>query len=385
MPDHASILIERARALVPLLEEHAAEAERLRKPHDAVMAAIEEAEIFKLMVPRERGGFELDLDTFLEVGLTLSEGDASMAWVTTFLIEHCWLFCHFPPSTQDEIFGDKGYALAPGVIAPTGVAKRVEGGFRLDGRWQWGTGITHSTWVMVGARVESDNGELDIRFLTMPIEDVTVDDTWYVDGMRATGSNDIVIDDLFVPEARSANLMEIASGNGPASKFYSGPLYKTPMIPILALAAAMPAVGQARAAINRFREAMSGRIMYGTMDKQADRPAAQIRLARAELEVLGAELLLRDAVREVMELRENATPQDRARWVAMYALAVDQSKRVLQSIAEVSGAKAHFETHPLQRAVRDMNTLACHVVFDLDSRLELMGRAMLGHELKGLL
>ena len=86
-----------------------------------------------------------------------------------------------------------------------------------------------------------------------------------------------------------------------------------------------------------------------------------------------------------MELRENATPQDRARWVAMYALAVDQSKRVLQSIAEVSGAKAHFETHPLQRAVRDVNTLACHVVFDLDSRLELMGRAMLGHELKGLL
>ncbi len=104
VPANAAQLIERARALVPLLEEHAAEAERLRRPHDAVMKALEEAELFKLMVPIEHGGFELDLDTFLDVGLVLGEGDGSMSWVTTFYIEHCWMFAHFPEAFQREIF-----------------------------------------------------------------------------------------------------------------------------------------------------------------------------------------------------------------------------------------------------------------------------------------
>ena len=385
MSDIASLLIERAQALVPLLAEHAAEAERQRKPHDDVIAALEEAEIFKLMVPAERGGFGLDLDTFLEVGLTLAEGDASMAWVTTFYIEHCWMFCHFPEATQKQIFAERSYALAPGVIAPNGTAEPVDGGFRLNGRWQWGTGAMHAHWIIVGARVLREDDALDFRFLVMPPEDVTIDDTWYVDGMQGTGSNDIVIKDLFVPETHSTSMMDMLSGKGHGAKLYSGPLYSTPMIPILALAASMPAVGQARAAVKRFRDTMQERILYGSADKQADKPAAQIRLARADIEARQAELLLRDVVREVMQLRTDATVDDRARWVASFAYAVDQSKRVLQSIAEASGAHAHFQSHPLQRAVRDVNTMACHVVFDLDQNLERLGKAMLGQEPNGLL
>lgn len=385
MPDKASQLIERAHALTPLLAEHAAEAERLRKPHDAVMAALEEAEIFKLMVPRDRGGLELDLDTFLEVGLALAEGDASMAWVTTFYIEHCWMFCHFPEAFQKEVFADRSYVLAPAAIAVAGTARPVDGGFRLSGRWQWGTGAMHAQWVIVGARVEDPNNELDFRFFAMRPSEVTIDDTWYVDGMLATGSNDIVIEDLVVPEERTASIIAMSSGQGLGAKLYESPLYNTPMIPILGLAAAMPAVGQAKAAVQRFREFMTERILYGTETKQADKPAAQMRLARAEIEARQAELLLREVVAEIMELRNRATPIDRTRWLGCYAYAVDQSKRVLQSISEASGAHAHFLSHPLQRAVRDANTMACHVIFDLDSRLENMGRTMLGLEPEGIL
>ena len=85
-------LIDRARSLAPLFAEHAAESESLRRPADEAIAAVEEAEIFKLMVPRRYGGLELDMDTFVEVVLALSEGDASLAWVTAFLIEHNWMF-----------------------------------------------------------------------------------------------------------------------------------------------------------------------------------------------------------------------------------------------------------------------------------------------------
>jgi alkylation response protein AidB-like acyl-CoA dehydrogenase len=385
MPDMASVLIERARALAPLLAEHAAEAEQLRRPHDAVIAALEEAEIFKLMVPRCYGGFELDLDTFLEVGLVLGEGDASMAWVTTFYIEHCWMFCQFAEAFQKEVFAERGYVLAPAAIAVTGVAQPVEDGYRLSGRWQWGSGVMHADRVIVGARVDRPDGKLDQRFFAMNRSDIHIDDTWLVDGMAGTGSNDIVIDELVVPEEHTASIAALGAGRGLGAALHEGPLYRTPMLSILGLAASMPSVGQARAAVNRFRDQMHNRTLYVSRSKQADKSAAQIRLARADLEARQAELLLRQVVGEVMELRDRATLDDRARWLASYAMAVDQSKNVLRSIAEASGAHAHFLSHPLQRAVRDVNTMACHVVFDLDARLETLGKTMLGKEPDGFL
>jgi len=379
----AAELIDRAHALAPVLEQYAAESERLRRPHDAVIAALEEAEIFKLMVPRARGGLEFDLDTFLEVGLALAEGDASMSWVATFYIEHCWMLSHFPESFQKEVFRDRAYALAPAAIAVNGVATPVEGGYRLNGRWQWGTGAMHGQWVIVGARVENSNDALDYRFFAMRAEEVKIDDTWHVDGMLATGSNDIVIENVIVPDAQTASVMKLGAGQGLGSELYAAPLYRTPMIPILGLAASMPAVGQAKTAVERFRNAMTDRILYGSGHKQSEKPAAQIRLARAEIEVRQAEGLLRQSVDEIMTLRDCATTGDLTRWLANYALAVDQSKRVLQSILEASGAHAHFLSHPLQRAVRDINTLACHTVFDLDARLENYGKTLLGIEIEG--
>lgn len=115
-------LVARARALSALLAEHAAEAERLRKPVDAVIRALEEAEIFKLMVPRCYGGLELDLDTFFEVGVALGEGDTSMAWVANFYVEHNWILSQFPAAVQPELFAQRSYVLAPAMLAPSGVA-----------------------------------------------------------------------------------------------------------------------------------------------------------------------------------------------------------------------------------------------------------------------
>jgi alkylation response protein AidB-like acyl-CoA dehydrogenase len=295
------------------------------------------------------------------------------------------MFCHFSQAFQKEVFADRSYVLAPAAIAVTGLAQPVDGGFRLNGRWQWGTGAMHAQWVIVGARVEDPDKELDFRFFAMRPSEVVIDDTWYVDGMAGTGSNDIVIENLVVPEEQTASVMEISSGHGLGAKLYDGPLYRTPMLPILGLAAAMPALGQAKMAVRRFQESILERVLYAVGTKQADKPAAQMRLARAEIEIRQDELLLRQVVDEVMELRELAKPSDRARWLGAYAFVVDQSKRVLQSIAEASGAHAHFQSHPLQRAVRDINTLSCHVVFDLDARLEIMGKTMLGGEPEGLL
>lgn len=376
-------LVEKARGLAPLLAEHAAEAERKRQPADEVIAALEAAGIFELMVPRCHGGRELDLDTYVEVGLALAEGDASMSWVATFYIEHNWMLCQFPEAFQRELFADRTHVLAPGSVSMGGEAEPERGAFRLNGRWGWATGVVHSDWVLVGARVKRPDSGLDLRLFALPKSDVEVPDTWHVDGMCGTGSHDVVIREKLVPEERSVSFLEMLEGTAPGSKLHEGPLYHTPMIPILALAASMPAVGQARAAVRGFRERMQERVLYATDALQAEKPASQMRLARAEIEVREAEEQVRRVAADVMARRDRTTPEDRGRWVASLAYAVDCSKRVIASVAEASGASAHFLDHPLQRAKRDVDTLSCHTIFDLDSRLESYGRTLLGLDPQG--
>lgn len=377
-PTTSPELVARARALTTLLASQAAEAERLRKPVDAVIQALEEAEIFKLMVPRCYGGLELDLDTFFDVGVALGEGDTSMAWVANFYIEHNWILCQFPAAFQQELFATRSYVLAPAMVAPAGRATRERDGYRLKGRWQWASGIMHGDWVIPAALELTPDGKPDPRWFALPVSQVTVEDTWYVDGMSGTGSNDVVIEDVFIPTERSVSLLEMGSGHAPGSQLHDGPLYRTPMLPILTLAAAMPALGQAKTVTRLFRERLTERMLIGTAIKQADKPAAQMRLARAEVEVCEAELLMRHAVEDVCTRRNTATMADRARWAAQLAVAVQQCRQVIQTVCEASGAHAHFQSSPLQRAWRDVNTLSCHVVFDLDARLEAFGRMLLG-------
>lgn len=384
-PATSSELAARARALTPLLASHAAEAERIRQPVDAVIRALEEAEIFKLMVPRCYGGLELDLDTFFDVGVALGEGDASMAWVADFYIEHNWILCQFPASFQQELFAQRSYVLAPAMLAPSGVAFREGEGYRLRGRWQWATGIMHGDWVIPGALEQTPEGKPDPRWFALPASQVQVVDTWYVDGMVGTGSNDVVIDDVYIPAERSVSMLEMGSGHAPGSRLHDGPLYRTPMLPILSLAAAMPALGQARMAVRSFRQRLTERVLLGTRIKQADKPAAQMRLARVEVEVREAELLMRHTVEDVCERRNTAGIEDRARWAAQLAVAVDRCKRVIQTVCEASGAHVHFLDHPVQRALRDVNTISCHTVFDLDNRLEAFGRLLLGLDPGGAL
>lgn len=371
-------LIARARALTSLLAIHAAEAERIRQPVDAVIHALEEAEIFKLMVPRCYGGLELDLDTFFEVGVALGEGDTSMAWVANFYVEHNWILCQFPAAFQQELFATRSYILAPAMVAPGGRVTRERDGYRLSGRWQWASGIMHADWVIPSALEVTAEGRPDSRWFALPISQVQVEDTWYVDGLCGTGSNDVVIEDVFVPAERSVSITDLAHGSGPGAQLHAGPLYRTPMLPILTCAATTPALGQAKTAVRLFRENLANRVLLASGLKQAEKPAAQIRLARAEVEVREAELLIRDTVRDVCARRNTATIVDRARWATQFAIAVERCRGVIQTVCGASGAHAHFQSHPLQRAWRDINTLSCHMVFDLDGRLEVFGRVLLG-------
>jgi alkylation response protein AidB-like acyl-CoA dehydrogenase len=369
-------------ALGPLLEANAAEAERLRRPVDVVMKAIEDTGAYRWFVPRRFGGYEFSLEGFVKVGMALGEGCLSTAWVTTFCMEHNWLLGLFGREAQEDIFGRQPYIIAPGALAPKGKAVPVEGGYRLSGRWEWGTGVMHADWVMVGGMGPGEHSPApDLFMYLLPIEQAKVIDTWHIAGMVGTGSNDIEVDDVFVPAHRRASVGAMRAGRSPGAEYLDTPTYRMPMLPVLGLTAAAPAVGCARKAVALFRQRLAEREIYGTASKQAERPVAQVRLARLVTQMGRIERDLLDLAREVTEWGHRPDDCDdlvRAELKLRIGEAVRQARDVVRDVVEASGAHAHFLANPLQRFHRDLHTLSCHTVFDVELGAENYGRLLLG-------
>ena len=373
-------LIDKLKSLAPMLEEHATEAEQLRKPIDSVMNAIEDTQAYRYFVPKKYGGFEFSLEGFMDIGVALGAADISTAWVVTFCMEHNWLLGLYNNEAQDLIFGQQPYIIAPGALAPKGKATPVEGGFKVTGHWEWGTGVMHADWVLVGALTDHD-GPPELCMYALPMSDARIVDTWYMSGMVATGSNDIVIEDAFVPACLRQNLAEMRAGDSPGAQYHRTTNFRMPMLPVLGLTAAAPAVGCAMRTVERFKERLQERTVYGTQDKQGARALAQSRLAHLTVRAKQVERTLKQIARDVTTWGESgeACPDiERAELRVRIGHVVRESRNIVREVVEESGAHAHNLKNPLGRALRDLETLSCHTVFDLDIATESFGRVLLG-------
>jgi 3-hydroxy-9,10-secoandrosta-1,3,5(10)-triene-9,17-dione monooxygenase len=379
----AEQLIQKAKDLKPLLLEQGRNADALRQLPQETMSALLDARFFSIAAPQRYHGLELDLDVLLAVARELGRGCASTAWVMSLLGTHNWMAGQFPQLAQEEMFGDRGYLLAPAVFAPSGSATPVDGGYQISGRWRFASGSMHSSWFMVSALVEDDKDNLvGMRVAALPRKDVVIEDTWHTSGMRGTGSNDIVINKAFVPEYRSIPFEELLEGRAPGTQLSDNPIYRIPLVPYLSYTAAAPALGIGLGALDTFRDYLRERIsMVG--EKQLDKPAAQIRLAEADVELKAAGALLDSGVKRLLDCARSGASfsvDERAAYRAEACYIATMVKRAVDSLCEASGARAQFEDHPLQRFQRDINTLRGHVVFDLDSTMEMHGRVLLGLE-----
>jgi alkylation response protein AidB-like acyl-CoA dehydrogenase len=381
-------LVARVRDLLPLIGEAAAQAEQLRKPVDAVMDALAATGVFRAYVPRRFGGFEIDIDTFIDIGTAVGSACASTGWVTTFCMEHNWLLGHFAPQAQEEIFATRPYVLAPGSISPNGRAKAVPGGHELTGRWSWGTGVMHADWVILNGIIPLGGDRFEARLFAIPRGAVTVEDTWFAAGLCGTGSNDILADRVFVPSHMSQDLAPMRNGQSPGARWHGSATFRYPMVPFLALTAAAPLVGASRAAVDLFEQRLGERVLYGSNQQQGASPPAQIRLAHARIRAADIEATLRRIGRDIVGWGENDEPcpaLERARLRLAIAHVVAAARDVVRNIAEASGASAQLTRHPLQRIHRDLHTGSTHTIFDLDVAGEIYGRLLLGGEAKGLI
>ena len=380
-------------AMAERLADRADEAEELRRLPDATIDDAVDAGLFAMVVPTSLGGQGLGLDTLANSTRILAHGCPASAWTLSFLVMHSWLLTRFSPVARAEFFpDDRPWALTPAPLAPTGTLRVVDGGYRLSGRWEWATGINHADWVMVHAILDasSDDGtvsrELATYFAVVPRSEVEVDDVWFTSGMRATGSNTVRIDDVFVPEHRTLPATTWMAAGAPID---GDGMAGLAVLPVLALVAAAPALGAAETAVDLFRERMTERVLAYTLgDHQRDQPAAQVRLATAMSELASARARWDAALAELMSAAADPsgprelTIDERAAVRLSAAATVRSSRDVITTVCDGSGASIYRSSSPLQRLQRDVEVLKGHVIFDWDRTAELVGRITLGLPLR---
>jgi alkylation response protein AidB-like acyl-CoA dehydrogenase len=369
-------LLERVQALAPLIAGRAAEAEAQRRPVDEVIDALKATGVFRAFVPARYGGYEIDLPTFLDIGLSVAKADPSMGWITTFYMEHNWLLTMFPLELQDEVFGAAPYVLAPGSINPSGRAVPLDdGGHVLSGHWQFGTGICHADWALLSGRIEGDGSGTSRQFL-VPVDEVEVKDTWHVDGMAATGSRDIVATDVHVPAHRISQAIPPQLFAKPGDPY----LERIPIPPFLSLTAALPALGAAQRSLELFEALTFERIPFGTKRAQSTRVPTQVRLANLRVEVDHAEALMRDVTNRMQAHTDGRLDLDLLAQQELrlgIAHIVRRCRDAVREMVENSGAKVHYLDHELQRLHRDVHMICAHTVFDVDLVAEGVGRQLI--------
>ena len=364
---------------VACLAQRAAEAEDLRRLPDATIADFRASGMARLLLPARYGGEQAPFPAILDPVRRMAHGCASSAWTLGFYILHNWMLALFGEQAQDEVFAD-GPVLCPAPLAPTGRGVPVDGGVRLSGRWSWATGIMAADWVMVGALCGPDDGMYPALAL-LPADDVVVEDVWHTDGMRGTGSHDVVVADTKVPEHRLVKLTDIYGGTAPGAGLHDGTAYRWPMVPALSLLAAMPALGAAERVADLFATRLGERVLAYSRLAQKQQPAAQIRLGDARVRLRALHGLLDDTVAMIEGMVTDGTRIPRSvRAQARVAAAhiVHESRAVVADLLESSGASAHFLHNPLQRAKRDIDVICGHVVFDYDVSRELAGALEIG-------
>ena len=249
---------------------------------------------------------------------------------------------NFPETVQQEVFDGQNHVLAPAALnIGAGMAEPDGEGYRLNGRWQWGTGIVHGTWVMAGGLAKGQNGP-EPRFFLLPKADVQPIDTWHVTGMCATGSWDFVIDNVYVPAERTLPFAEILNATSGIAERLDGPLYRTPLMPVLGFAAGLPLLGAAQSALAEFTKQMREKIDNNVLRAGAPQPDVSDTLGEVALMLDSAELLMRDVLDDVMAKRNRCSEQERSRWLSRQAFAVHTCRAAANRIAEIAGASGGF-------------------------------------------
>ena len=378
-------LVARAATFHDLLVQKAPQADADRRVSDEVIDALSDAGLLKLTVPKRYGGHETDVRTVIDVAATLAEACGSTAWVATLLNVNGIAVGMLSERAQDEVFGANPDARVAGVFAPRGESHRVDGGFRVTGTWYYGSGSLHSDWVIVGfPLVDADGRTVDFGLGLIPRPDYRVDDTWFVVGMRGSGSNAIVVDDVFIPDHRILSVGGALSGRF-ATEFPEEALYRSAFHSAFTLVLTGAQLGLGRAALKHTIELADRRTIPNTVyTQQRQSVGFQLQIADAAALIDTAHLHVYRAAADIDEsARDGQSPSYplRARIRSDAARAAGSIKEAIDILITAHGAGSFAESSPMQRIWRDSNIALRHGTLVPTATREIYGKSLLGFSL----
>ena len=332
-------LLNRASGLLPVLKERAAHTEELRQLPDETVQDMLSSELLRICVPQRFGGLDVDYGLMLEIGVQLGAACASTSWCYCIWSAHSWLVGHWPLEAQEEVFGDGPDVLCSSSLNPgRSSLKKTDGGFRLSGRWEFSSGCDAAAWVMVGAA--GSDGQI---WLLVPRSDYEIVDTWFVSGLKGTGSKDIVIKDAFVSKHRIVNRDRAGYQDLTGWAIHQSSRYRMPLAVLLGWDLVAPMLGIAVGMIEEFTRLLTGTSGPG---RTADSEGVQLRLSQASAEVDAALALMRSDIREIFNKAgegDGFTMLERARFRRDKAFIAQQCLNSVNRLFELSGGHAIFE------------------------------------------
>jgi alkylation response protein AidB-like acyl-CoA dehydrogenase len=373
-------VVDELRSLTPRLRAEAGDLDAARALPATIIDELRDHGVFRLLAPREFGGAEIEPITFLQVVEETAYADGSVGWCT--MIGGCYsTFAGLlPREGAREIYGD-GRTISAGAFRPSGVARRVEGGFQVSGRWQFGSGSSHADWFLGGCTIADDAdgpmspvGRSATRLMFFPASAVEVIDTWNATGLRGTASHDYSVCDVFVPAHRTM--------------WFSDPpavdrdLYHMPVVGLFAAYVAAVPLGIGRHALDAFRALVAQKTSGTSPTPFASKPVAQANLGRAEAVVTAGCTSLLHVVEDVWEKVQGGQrptlADHRSLWVAA-TYAAQSALDATEMLYATAGSSSVYASCPLDRCLRDVRTAVQHVVLQ-EANFEHFGRELLAPE-----
>lgn len=379
-----SELIDRARKLAPVLRERAARTEDARKLLPETLNDFVEAGFYRILQPARYGGYEMSPMTLYRVVMELAKGCPSSAWCLCLITIHNWEVALLDPRAADDLWREDPDARASSSYAPFGKVTVVDGGYRLSGRWHWSSGSDHCSWVILGGIVPREGGgPPDARAFLVPRSDYQVIDVWHVVGLKGTGSNDIVVEDAFVPEHRTHQYAHSFRMTDPGLATFTSRNFKYSFGVVFAYCLSVVTLGIALGALETYQADMKVRLGAFDGAKAMEDPFVRQRLAEASAIIRGLEMRLETNFAEFDALIDSGAPipvdiRVRTKWDAQWI--AKEAQRAVELLFKASGARGLRLDSPMQRYFRDVHAASNHAYLNADKGALNAGLVLLGGE-----
>jgi alkylation response protein AidB-like acyl-CoA dehydrogenase len=373
--------MDTVRELRPLIEQHSAHGQELRRLPDEIADAFVERGLVRTLLPPDLGGLDVDIVSHLDAVEELSSYDGSAGWNYAICTGSMMFAGFVPPHVREVMLADRHASFAA-AAAPTGRATAVDGGYRVTGRWGWASGIHQSTWALAGVLTfdgetlrTTGSGRPLLRQVLVPRSDYTVLDEWHVGGMRGTGSTEFTIADVFVPEERVIGLFN-------TQVYHPAPYFHLPSS-YFGVALAAVCVGIARSAVDALVDlARTKRSLINLSGAMRDQAGAQHEIAQATALVEAGQLYLHHTTREMWERTcagEPTTMEQRAHCRRSQVFAAESAAKAVDIAYRAAGGTALYERNVFERCQRDVHAALGHIVLQR-YMMEDVGRVQVGHE-----